>query len=287
MEVPEEWLCTLTKEHLATACLQANFEALPKKASKEEWVQHAIGHVLLHHVDMHGLEKLCKHQKLEYQDKPRAQLIKLLQKHYTASAVQPDVFAAFGQLKISSAPEEKSPVSPSRLSALAPQRLQDLCRARVLPASGSKADMIHSLHHDDINLDELSKSELKALCAAEGLPVSGTCAALRARLESSQGPASNPASAPAKQQAVVEEQLKREAAVVQQGDLLQAGKKMVRTRAMQCHAMLCCAVLCNAMLFHALQGHARPYLYCASNYSSIRSTFDTKLIALCATYTSL
>ena len=225
MIVPEAWLHVLTKDDLAAACLEAVHPALPTKALKADWVAHASGHLCVHHIDSHGLEKLCKHEHLEgCKGKPKAQLIKLLQAQLPEAAVQPDILAAFGQLNINP-PTELSLVSPERLSALIPQRLQDLCRARVLPALGSKNELIQSLRHDSVSLEELSKSELKALCAAESLAVSGTRAALIARLQASQGDRQHVL--PQEQQTVQQQQLARAEAVIQQGDLLQAGKKMV------------------------------------------------------------
>ena len=233
MKVSDACLDSLTKVELAAACLEADCPALPKKALKEQWVAQASGHVCLHHLSNQSLEKLCKIQDIAaYKGKPKAQLIKLLQgpeKVPTAqAAVQLDVTSAFSTLSLAppSSKSSNSLVSPERLSVLVPQRLEDLCRARVLPAHGSKADLVGSLHQDKVSLEELSKSELKALCAAEALPVSGTCAALIARLQAS---SSNRSTAPPpKQQAVQQQQLDRQKAVEHEGGLLQAGKKMVR-----------------------------------------------------------
>ncbi|KAL3152966.1 hypothetical protein ABBQ38_011996 [Trebouxia sp. C0009 RCD-2024] len=236
MNLPEDWLQSLTKDDIAAACVEANYPALPKKALKEQWVAHASGHICLHHLNSHALEKLCKLQEIaEVKSKPKAQLIKLLQgprKMLTApAAVQLDVSSAFSTLSLahpgsSSSSMNSTLVSPERLSVLVPQRLEDLCRARVLPTHGSKAELVGSLHQDKVSLEELSKPELKALCAAEALPVSGTCAMLIARLQAS---SSNTAAAmPSKQQAVQQQQLDRQKAVEQEGALLQSGKKMVR-----------------------------------------------------------
>ena len=236
MDVSEAWLHNLTKDEIAAACLEAAYPALPKKALKDQWVAHAAGHVCLHHLSNHVLEKLCKVEDIAAcKGKPKAQLIQLLQgpaKVQTGqTAVQPDVSFAFSSLSLalpsssSSSHSSDSLVSPERLSVLVPQRLEDLCRARVLPAHGSKADLVGNLHQDRVSLEELSKSELKALCAAEALPVSGTCATLIARLQASNGNRSN--APPPKQQAVQQQQLDRQKAVEQEGGLLQSGKKMV------------------------------------------------------------
>ena len=232
MEVPQAWLQALSKDEIAAACLEADCPALPSRALKDQWVEHAAGHIFLHHLSNHALEKLCKLQNSTgCKGKPKAQLIQLLQgpeKVSTAqSAVQLDVFSAFSNLSLASHSSNHSNtlVSPERLSVLVPQRLQDLCRARVLPAHGSKADLVGNLHQDKVSLEELSKSELKALCAAEALPVSGTCAALRARLQTS-GP-NQSAATPLKQQHVQQQQLDRQEAIEQEGGLSQSGKKMV------------------------------------------------------------
>ncbi len=225
MNVPDIWLRILTKDDIAAACLEADYPALPTKARKDQWVGHASGHVCLHHLSNHGLEKLCKHENVSgFKGKSRAQLVKLLQGLPSKAAVQPDILAVFGQLNIKSTPEI-SLVSPERLSVLVLQRLQDLCRARVLPTNGSKADLIQSLRQDNVSLEELSKSELRALCAAERLPVSGTCAALISRLHESR--ADKPNSNPPEHHLVQKQQLAHEEAVIEQGELLQSGKKMV------------------------------------------------------------
>lgn len=225
MDVPETWLHFLTKDDLAAACSEADYPALPTRALKDQWVAHATGHVCLHHLNVHGLEKLCKHENVTaFKGKPKAQLIKLLQSCLADSAMQPDIVAALGNLNLKP-PPEMSLVSPQRLEVLVPQRLQDLCRARVLPSHGSKADLIHSLHQDSVSLEELSKSELKALCAAESLAVSGNRTALIARLQDSQAAKSN--ISPVEQHVAQQQQLIHEEAVIQQGELLQAGKKMV------------------------------------------------------------
>ena len=235
MDVSEAWLHSLTKDEIAAACLEAAYPALPKKALKEQWIAHTAGHVCLHHLSNHVLEKLCRLEDIAaFKGKPKAQLIQLLQtptKIQTGqTAVQLDLFSAFSTLSLappssSSNHSNHSLVSPERLSVLVPQRLEDLCRARVLPAHGSKADLVGNLHQDQVSLEELSKSELKALCAAEALPVSGTCAALIARLQASNSNTSN--ASPPKQQFVQQQQLDRQKAVEQEGELLQSGKKMV------------------------------------------------------------
>ena len=228
MHVSDARLQALTKDDLAAACLEADYPALPTRALKDQWVIHTSGHVCLHHLSNHGLEKLCKYEDIAgYKGKPKAQLIKLLQAMPDDAAVQPDILAAFEHLNIKPA-AANSLVSPERLSVLVPQRLQDLCRARVLPSHGSKADLVHSLRQDNISLQELSKSELKALCAAEGLPVSGTCAMLISRLQASHTDV--PHVAPLEQHAVHQQQIAHEEAVIKQGDLLQSGKKMVRLK---------------------------------------------------------
>lgn len=225
MNVPETWLHVLTKDDLAAACLEADYPALSTRAPKDQWVSHATGHVCLHHLNVHGLEKLSKHENVPaFKGKSKAQLIKLLQSCLADSAMQPDIVAALGNLNLKSAPE-MSLVSPQRLEVLVPQRLQDLCRARVLPSHGSKADLIHSLHQDSVSLEELSKSELKALCAAESLAISGNRTALIARLQDSQAAKSN--ISPVEQHVAQQQQLIHADAVIQQGELLQAGKKMV------------------------------------------------------------
>lgn len=225
MNVTETWLHVLTKDEIAVACSEAGYPALPTKALKDQWVAHASGHVCLHHISNDSLEKLCKREHLAvYKGKPKAQLIKLLQGIHVDSAVQPDILAAFSNMKIKPS-LEVSLVSPHRLDALVPQRLQDLCRARVLPAHGSKADLIQSLRQDSVRLEELSKSELKALCAAEGLPVSGTSTALISRLQGSC--IDRPHIAPSEQHVAQRQQVAHEEAVIQQGELQQAGKKMV------------------------------------------------------------
>lgn len=233
MSLPDDWLHSLTKDEIAAACAEADYPALPKKALKEQWVAHASGHIYLHHLSNHALEKMCKLQDISgVKSKPKAQLIKLLQgpkKMLTAPvAVQLDISSAFSTLSLAppGISSNSSLVSPERLSVLVPQRLEDLCRARVLPAHGSKAELVGSLHQDKVSLEELSKPELKALCAAEALPISGTCAALITRLQAPSG--STSAATPPKQQAVQQQQLDRQRAVEQEGALLQSGKKMVR-----------------------------------------------------------
>jgi len=225
MNVTETWLHVLTKDEIAVACSEADYPALPTRALKDQWVAHASGHVCLHHLSNDSLEKLCKREHLTvYKGQPKAQLIKLLQGTPVASAVQPDISAAFSNMKIKPS-LEVSLVSPQRLDALVPQRLQDLCRARVLPTHGSKADLIQTLRQDSVSLEELSKSELKALCAAEGLPVSGTRSALISRLQGSC--IDRPHIAPSEQHIAQRQQVAHEEAVIQQGELQQAGKKMV------------------------------------------------------------
>lgn len=236
MNVSEAWLQSLTKDEIAAACLEAAYPALPRKALKEQWVAHAAGHVCLHHLSNHALEKMCKLEDIAaFKGKHKAQLIQLLQGSAKVqvgqAAVQLDVISAFSSLSLappscSSSNSTSSLVSAERLSVLVPQRLEDLCRARVLPSHGSKADLVGGLHQDRVSLEELSKSELKALCAAEALPVSGTCITLIARLQASNGNRSN--TLPPKQQAVQQQQLDRQKAVEQEGGLLQSGKKMVR-----------------------------------------------------------
>ena len=235
MDVSEAWLHSLTKDEIAAACAEAACPALPKKTLKGQWVAHAAGHVCLHHLSNCALENLCKLEDIAaFKGKPKAQLIQLLQgpaKVQTGqTAVQLDVFSAFSNLSLaphssSSSHSSNSLVSPERLSVLVPQRLEDLCRARVLPAHGSKADLVGNLQQDRVSLEELSKSELKALCAAEALPVSGTCATLIARLQASNDNRST--APPPKQQAVQQQQLDRQKAIEQGGELLQSGKKMV------------------------------------------------------------
>ena len=232
MSIPETWLQALTKDEIAEGCLAANQSGLATRALKDQWVAHASGHICLHHLSNHALEKLCKQQDMKgYKGKPKAQLIKLLQGLAKSPAAQPavqiDVTSAFSSLSLASPDDTSSSlVSPQRLSVLVPQRLQDLCRARVLPAQGSKAELVHSLHSDKASFEELSKSELKALCAAEALPVSGTCSTLIARLQAAS--ACKTAEAPPKQQVVQQQQLDHQDAVEQEGGLLQSGKKMVR-----------------------------------------------------------
>lgn len=232
MNIPQAWLQALSKGEIATACSQADYPALPSRALKDQWIEHAAGHISLHHLSDEALEKLCKQQNIiGCKGKPNAQLIKLLQSTEKAStaqsAVQLDVFSAFSNLSLASQNRNGSNtlVSPERLSVLVPQRLENLCRARVLPAHGSKADLVGNLHQDKVSLEELSKSELKALCAAEALPVSGTCAALIARLQTSSQHQS--AIAPPKQHIVQQQQLDRQEAIEQEGGLSQSGKKMV------------------------------------------------------------
>lgn len=253
MNVSKPWLQSLTKDEIAAACLEAHYAALPQKQLKEQFVEHAAGHVCLHHLSNHALEKLCKLEDIvAYKGKPKAQLIQLLQGSDTkvpkvpkvqtgVTAVQLDVFSAFSNLSLappssssSSSHSSSSLVSPERLAVLVPQRLEDLCRARVLPAHGSKAELVGSLHQDRVSLEELSKSELKALCAAEALPISGTCATLIARLQANSNTSSAP---PPKQQAVQQQQLDRQKAVEQEGGLLQSGRKMV---SQPCRYGLCC-----------------------------------------------
>lgn len=233
MDLSKSWLHSLTKDEIAAACLEAHYPALPQKQLKEQFVEHAAGHVCLHHLSNHALEKLCKLEDVAaYKGKPKAQLIQLLQTPKVQpglTAVQLNLFSAFSNLSLalpssSSSHSSSSLVSPERLAVLVPQRLEDLCRARVLPAHGSKAELVGSLHQDRVSLEELSKSELKALCAAEALPVSGTCATLIARLQANSSTSSAP---PPKQQAVQQQQLDRQKAVEQEGGLLQSGRKMV------------------------------------------------------------
>ena len=223
--VPDEWLHALTKDDLASGCQEAWLSALPSKAKKDEWVAHASGQLTLHHLSIHGLEKICKHKKLSaFQGKPKAQLIKMLEaasSNNSAAAMQPDIATAMASLAI----DKDSVLSEQRLQVLTCEQLQELCRARVLPAYGNKADMIRQLLRDDMTLRELSKSELKALYKAELLPVSGSIATLIERLM--QVSAAQQSAAAPQQHEVHEEQKAQEAAVSQSGDLLQAGKKMV------------------------------------------------------------
>lgn len=224
--VPDDWLHALTKDDLASGCQEAWLSALPSKTKKDEWVAHASGQLSLHHLSIHGLEKICKHNKLSaFQGKPKAQLIKMLEaassNNSPAAAMQPDIATSMANLAI----DRQSMLSEQRLQVLTCEQLQELCRARILPAYGNKADMIRQLSQDNMTLRELSKSELKALCKAEQLPVSGSIATLIERLQ--QMPAAQQAAAPPQQQKVHEEQKAQEAAVSQSGDLLQAGKKMV------------------------------------------------------------
>lgn len=224
--MPDDWLRALTKDDLATGCQEAWLNALPTAAKKDDWVAHASGQLSLHHLSLHGLEKICKHNKLSaFKGKPKAQLIKLLELAGTAgtaaTAVQPDIATVMAHLTI----DKQAALSEQRLQVLTCEQLQELCRACVLPAHGSKQDMVRQLQQDNMTLRELSKSELKVLCKAEQLPVSGNIATLIERLQTV--PTAKQAAAPPKQQEVHQEQKAQETAISQSGDLLQEGKKMV------------------------------------------------------------
>lgn len=241
--VPDDWLRALTKDDLATGCQEAWLSPLPSKAKKDEWVAHCSGQLSLHHLSIHGLEKVCKHNKLSaFQGKPKAQLIKMLETSGSAqsgqTAVQPDIADVMANLVIN----QQSLLSEHRLHVLTCEQLQELCRARVLPAYGSKQDMIRQLQQDNMTLKELSKSELKALCKAEQLPVSGSIATLIERLQ--QPPTAKQTLVPPKQQEVHDEQKAQEVAVSKSGDLLQEGKKMVsivicRRTCCKCYVCMC------------------------------------------------
>lgn len=298
--VSDEWLRALTKDDLAAGCQEAWLSALPSKALKDQWVTHASGSLYLHHLAIHGLEKICKHDKVKGSEgKQKAQLIKLLEAasccpaaascspaaasspQATPPAMQPDIATAMAHLRIDQAPL----VSQQRLLVLTCEQLQELCRARVLPASGSKPGLVKQLQQDNITLNELSKSELKALCKAEQLAVSGSCATLIERLQ--QMPA-KVVETPPKQQQVHEESKAQEAAVSKSGDLLQAGKKMVGMLACFCCWWQCdCLCICGVSTFLCMYYKGQCPLCLCVSWSAFLVCFCNMHVLVCRHGTSM